>query len=134
MTAVRRLTLTPELIQAYSRRGNYHSDPETARELGLPGLVAQGVQVAGPAYGECLDTWGEEFLAHGEFECRFVGMVTDGQTVEARVEFDGDTATFTVENKTSGRTSVVGRASRAAAPTKEAQRGKGPSGRGAERR
>src|SRR5581483_7507679 len=88
----RRLVLTAEAIQAYSRRGNYHSDPETARTLGLPGLVAQGVQVAGPAYGACLDAWGETFLAHGEVECRFVGMVTEGQSVVARVTIDGDHA------------------------------------------
>jgi len=31
------------------------ADPETAASLGMPGLVAQGVQVAGPAYGMLLD-------------------------------------------------------------------------------
>ena len=31
-----------------------------------------------------LDEWGEEFLAHGEIEMRFVGMVLAGDTVEAR--------------------------------------------------
>ena len=40
----------------------------TARQIGLPGLVAQGVQVAGPAYAALLDAWGEDFLAHGELD------------------------------------------------------------------
>ncbi len=67
-------------MQAYSRRGNYHSDPALSAELALPGLVAQGVQAAGPAYGMLLDEWGEEFLAHGEIEMRFVGIVLAGDT------------------------------------------------------
>src|SRR5262249_7454421 len=98
--------------RAYSRRGNYHSEPGTAAELGLPGLVAQGVQVAGPAYGALLDAWGEEFLAAGEFVCTFVGMVTEDQTVRARVTFraDRNEADFTVVNESAGRDAVVGEA------------------------
>jgi hypothetical protein len=41
--------VTEELVRAYSRRGNFHSDADTASALGMPGLVAQGVQIAGPA-------------------------------------------------------------------------------------
>jgi hypothetical protein len=41
-----------------------------------------------------------------------VGVATDGETVEASVELDGDVATVTVENVTAGRTSVVGTATR----------------------
>lgn len=109
----RSLHLSEELIRAYSRRGNFHSDPAIAGSLGLHGLVAQGVQVAGPAYGVLLDAWGEEFLARGTFECTFVGMVTDGHDVTATVDLDGDAreATFTVVNDTTGKTAVVGRAS-----------------------
>ena len=59
-------------------------------DLALPGLVAQGVQAAGPAYGVLLDAWGEEFLAHGEIEMRFVGIVLAGDTVDARVDVDDD--------------------------------------------
>ena len=93
MTPVRRtLELTGERLRAYSRRGNFHSDPETARELGLTGLVAQGLQVIGPAYGVLLDEWGEAFLAHGELEAKFVGMVTEDQIVEASVDVDAGAA------------------------------------------
>ena len=81
----RSLHLTDELLRAYSRRGNFHSDPETARRAGLPGGIAQGMQVAGPAYGLLLDEWGDDFLARGELELRFVGMVLAGQTVTAEV-------------------------------------------------
>jgi acyl dehydratase len=108
----RRLDLTPELLRLYSRRGNFHSDPDAAAALGYERLVAQGLQVAGPAYGLLLDAWGEDFLARGTIELKFVGPVTDGETVEADVEIDGDDATITVENLTSGRTAVVGRATR----------------------
>jgi acyl dehydratase len=108
----RSLTITAELVRAYSRRGNYHSEPAMSADLQLPGLVAQGVQAAGPAYGALLDAWGEEFLAHGEIEMRFVGIVLAGDTVDARIEIDGDAATFEVVNTTGARTAVVGTARR----------------------
>jgi acyl dehydratase len=108
----RTLELTPELLRLYSRRGNIHSDPEAASALGYDKLVAQGMQVAGSAYGLLLDEWGDDFLARGELELKFVGVATDGETVEATVEVDGDAATITVENITAGRTSVVGTATR----------------------
>jgi acyl dehydratase len=112
----RELFLTPELLRAYSRRGNFHSDAGEASKLGLPGLVAQGMQVAGPAYGMLLDEWGEEFLAHGEIELKFVGMVLDGETVDASVTIDGGVADVEVVNRDRERVAAVGRASRRAAP------------------
>ena len=113
MTHARRdLHLTAEMLHAYSRRGNYHSEPDEARRLGLPGLVAQGLQVAGPAYGLLLDEWGEDFLAYGELELKFVGMVLDNQTVDAAVTVDADEATIAVTNRTSGKTAAVGSARR----------------------
>jgi acyl dehydratase len=116
MTTRRRdLLLTPELLRAYSRRGNFHSEPEQADELGLPGLVAQGMQVAGPAYGVLLDEWGEEFLARGEVELKFVGMVMDGEIVDAAVTIDGDSAEIEVVNRSRDRVAAVGHARRGAA-------------------
>jgi acyl dehydratase len=112
----RELLLKPELLRAYSRRGNFHSDAEEANRIGLPGLVAQGMQVAGPAYGVLLDEWGEEFLARGEVELKFVGMVMDGETVDAGVTIDADHAELEVENRDQGRVAAVGRASRRAVP------------------
>jgi acyl dehydratase len=116
MTGVERrrsLTVTEELVRAYSRRGNFHSNAPTARRLGLPGLVVQGVQVAGPAYGLLLDEWGEEFLARGELELRFVGVVLAGDTVDACVRFDDDSATIEVTARDAARPCVVGSAGRA---------------------
>ena len=105
----RSLELTADMLRRYSRRGNYHSDPDAAAGIGYDRLVAQGMQVAGPAYGLLLDAWGEEFLAHGTLTLKFVGMVTDGETVEATVEdADGD-ASITVV--CGDRTAVVGNAS-----------------------
>ena len=113
MTTRRRdLLLTPELLRAYSRRGNFHSESDEADKLGLPGLVAQGMQVAGPAYGVLLDEWGEEFLAHGEVDLKFVGMVMDGETVDATVRIDGDDAELEVVNRDRERPAAVGRARR----------------------
>ncbi len=109
-----RRTITEADIRRYSRRGNYHSDASTARALGLPGIVAQGVQVAGPAYGALLDAWGEDFLDHGEIDVRFVGVVLADETIDSTVEIDGDHATIEVRNVTSQGVSVVGRASRTA--------------------
>jgi len=107
------LAVTEDLVRAYSRRGNFHSDAETATALGMPGLVAQGVQVAGPAYNILLEAWGEEFLAHGELDLRFVGMVVAGDTIEASVEIDDSgAATISVVNTTAGTTSVAGSATR----------------------
>jgi acyl dehydratase len=108
----RELLLTPELLRAYSRRGNFHSDAGEASKLGLPGLVAQGMQVAGPAYGILLDAWGEEFLAHGEMELKFVGMVVDGETVDAAATVDGDEAELEVVNRDRQKAAAVGRARR----------------------
>jgi acyl dehydratase len=108
----RSLAITDDAIRAYSRRGNYHSDAGTAAELGLPGLVAQGMQVAGPAYGTLLDEWGAEFLDRGEIEVRFVGTVLAGNVVDAAVELDGDIAQLEIVQRGDARTVVVGTARR----------------------
>jgi acyl dehydratase len=113
----RALELTPDLLRAYSRRGNFHSDPDVAAALGYDRLVAQGMQVAGPAYGLLLDAWGEEFLAHGTIDLKFVAPCTDGQTVEATIEPGSDEASLAVENISSGRTAVVGHATRVGGAT-----------------
>jgi len=112
VTVQRRLDLTPDLLRAYSRRGNFHSDPAAAAALGYDRLVAQGMQVAGPAYGLLLDAWGEEFLSHGTIELKFVAACTDGETVIATVEPGELEATIEVENSSSGRVAVVGHATR----------------------
>ena len=104
--------VTEDLVRAYSRRGNFHSDAETATALGLPGLVAQGVQMAGPAYNILLDEWGEDFLARGELALKFVGMVVAGEAIEAAVQLAGDGATLEVTNTATGHTAVVGTAAR----------------------
>lgn len=107
----RSLHLSADLLRRYSRRGNFHSDPDAARGLGYERLVAQGMQVAGPAYGLLLDAWGDDWLDHGVLELKFVGMVTDGETVEADVTTEADTASITVT--VGERTAVVGTAHRA---------------------
>jgi len=110
VSRVRSIELTDEMLHAYSRRGNFHSEPAEAERLGLPGLVDQGMQVAGPAFGLLLDEWGDGFLAHGGLELKFVGMVTGGQTVEASVSLDGDTARVEVRNLDVDQVAVVGSA------------------------
>ena len=106
-----RWEVTEDLVRADSRRGNFHSDAETAAALGMPGLVAQGVQIAGPAYNMLLDEWGEEFLSHGELDLRFVGMVLAGDSIEARVDIDVEGgALIEVTNTTAGRTAALGNA------------------------
>ena len=108
----RDLTITDDLIRAYSRRGNYHSDASTSESLGLPGLVAQGLQVAGPAYGLLLNEWGDEFLAHGEIELRFVGVVLAGSEISARVDIDGDNAAIEVVLTDANTPAAIGTARR----------------------
>lgn len=112
----RELHLSAEMLQAYSRRGNFHSDPDEARRLGLPGLVAQGTQVVGPAFGLLLDEWGDDFLSRGELDLKFVGMVVDGQTVDAAVTIEGDAADLEVVNRDTDRVAAVGRARLRSAP------------------
>jgi acyl dehydratase len=104
--------ITEALIRRYSRRGNYHSEAGTASQLGLPGLVAQGTQVTGPAYGLLLDAWGEDFLAHGSLDVKFVGVTLADDTVTAAVTIDGDAATIAVRNDTRDAAAVVGDAHR----------------------
>ena len=108
MKTTRSLTLTEARLRAYSRRGNFHSDPDEARRIGLPGLVAQGMQVAGPAYGVALDAWGEDFLAHGMIDLKFVGMVTEDETVDAVVDLDDDDGVVVVTKHGGGAVVVVG--------------------------
>jgi acyl dehydratase len=110
----RRATISEADIRAYSRRGNYHSDAQTAQRIGLPGLVAQGVQVAGPAYAALLDEWGDDFLAHGEIDLRFVGMVLAGHDIEATITINDGHATIDVANTSTARTAVAGSAERVA--------------------
>jgi acyl dehydratase len=107
----RSLHVTEELVRRYSRRGNFHSEHATSESLGLPGLVAQGTQVTGPAYGLLLDAWGEAFLSHGELDVRFVGMVLAGDTVTASVEITETDASLEVHNDSRAAAAVVGSAS-----------------------
>ena len=106
----RSLHLTAELQRAYSRGGNFHADEGAARAVGLPGLVAQGMQVASPAYGILLDAWGEQLLSASELELTFVSMVTAGETVDAAVDAEEDSAELKVTARGSTRPAVVGRA------------------------
>ena len=108
MKTTRSLTLTGELLRGYSRRGNFHSEPDEARRIGLPGLVAQGMQAAGPAYSIALDAWGDDFLAQGAVELKFVGMVTEDESIDASVDVEGDRATVAVTNRDTGAVAVVG--------------------------
>jgi acyl dehydratase len=113
MTAHERtLEITEALVRAYSRRGNYHSEASTSDALGLPGLVVQGVQAAGPAYGVLLDAWGEDFLAHGVVDMKFVGVVLANETVLASVDIAEANARFEVHDTTAGHVAVVGSAQR----------------------
>ena len=93
----RSLDLTPDLLRAYSCRGNFHSDPDAAAALGYERLIAQGMQVAGPAYGLLLDAWGEDFLAHGTIELKFIAASRTASRSRPPSTRDDD-ATLTVEN------------------------------------
>lgn len=106
----RSLHLTAELQRSYSRGGNFHADEDAARAVGLPGLVAQGMQVASPAYGILLDAWGDQLVAASELELTFISMVTAGETVDAAVDADEQAAELTVTARGSPRPAVVGRA------------------------
>lgn len=106
----RRLTFTADLLRTYSRAGNFHSDDATAREMGLPGMVAMGMQTTGPAYGVLLDAWGRELLETGELEVKFFGAVAEGETVEVGVACDGREACFEVRNVDRDASAGTGRA------------------------
>ncbi len=106
----RRAVVTDDSIRRYSRRGNYHSEPSTAAEFGLPGLVAQGTQVCGPAYALLLEAWGEAFVAHGQLDARFVGIVVGGDEIETTVAVAADRADFEVWNRTRDRLAATGSA------------------------
>jgi acyl dehydratase len=119
----RSLDLTGELLRAYSRRGNFHSEPDEADRLGLPGLVAQGMQVAAPAYDALLERWGDELLERGVVEMRFVAMVVEDEIVTASVEIDGRTASFEVTSTGTDKVAVIGTATLPDPVSPEAQRG-----------
>ena len=50
---------------------------------GCPASSRRACRSRGPRTALLLDAWGEDFLAHGEIELRFVGMVLAGTTIEA---------------------------------------------------
>ncbi len=108
----RSLHLTADLLRRYSRRGNFHSDADAAAAIGYRRLVAQGMQVAAPAYGLLLDEWGTDFLTTGTIELKFVGMVVDDETVDAEVNVDAGSGAATLTVSSGDRTVVVGHASR----------------------
>jgi acyl dehydratase len=105
----RDLELTADSLVSYSRSGNFHSDPHAAAALGHPGMVAQGMHVAGVVYALLLDAWGEAFLASGEMDLTFVGVVYESQIVTVELEAqDVDAINFEITEK--DRTVVVGTA------------------------
>lgn len=106
--ATRTLTLTADLLRTYSRAGNFHSDDGAARAMGLPGMVAMGMQTLGPACGLLLDDGGEDLLGRAEMEARFFGLVLEGDTVEATVARSNGTASFEVRNLSKGLTTAAG--------------------------
>ena len=57
-----------------------------------PRSSPRGCRSPGPRTGSLLDEWGEDFLAHGELELKFVGRVVEGDTADAAVDVDGDDA------------------------------------------
>jgi len=83
----RSLRLDLDLLRTYSRRGNFHSEPELAARLGYPAPVAQGMQVAGPAFALLLEAWGEALLTDTQVEVWFRAPVLAGQTVTATARF-----------------------------------------------
>lgn len=106
----RQLMMTRDLLRTYSRAGNFHSDDGAARSMGLPGMVAMGMQTLGPAYGLVLDAWGEEFVERGELEARFFGLVLEDDTVDVAMTRNDARATFAVRNATKGLDTATGSA------------------------
>ena len=102
--------MTDDLIHRYSRRGNFHTDAAQSESLGLPGLVAQGTQAAGRSFGLLLAAWGEDFIAHGSLDLKFVGMVVGGDEISTTVTINDATAEIHVVNETRARVAVVGSA------------------------
>ena len=102
-------------MRAYSRRGNYHSDAVDVGATRPPGPRRAGRAGGRARVRRAARRVGREFLAHGEIEMRFVGIVLAGDTVDARVDLDDDAATFEIANTTAARTAVVGRARRSGA-------------------
>lgn len=103
----RSLHLTDDLLRTYSRAGNFHSDDAAAQDMGLPGKVAMGMQTLGPAYGLVLERWGDDLVRAGELECRFVGMVTEDQTADARVSITDGSADIEVVNTDTATTTAL---------------------------
>jgi 3-hydroxybutyryl-CoA dehydratase len=76
------------------RRGpvhNHHTDPDIARQLGLPGTVAQALHYCGYISEMLFDRWGHDWLTRGDIEMAFLKPVYAGDEVQIAVEsVDGD--------------------------------------------
>lgn len=63
---------------------NIHTDPETAKNVGLPTVCASGTQCEGYIVELMIDLFGEGWLRNGELSLKFVKLVLEGDTVCAK--------------------------------------------------
>ena len=92
------VTFTEEQIAAYAEasgdRNPIHLDPEFARSVGLPGVIAHGMLQMGLLARVAGDPGRLRQLS-----CRFAGMVRPGDTVTFRAEEEGGRVTLTALNQ-----------------------------------
>lgn len=81
-----RKTIDLPLMTRYSGDGNFHSDEEAAKKVGLSGAIVQGGQLAGYLSEMMIATFGKRYLESGEIAVSFIKTVKAGETVVTKGE------------------------------------------------
>lgn len=84
-------------------------DDEVARRFGFTGALVPGVEVHAYACHPVVARWGQDWLAHGAAECRFLKPVYDGALVIATAEPEGEAA-LALRVESGGALCATGRA------------------------
>lgn len=90
----RTVTFTRAQIAAYADASGDHNpihlDPEFARSVGLPGVIAHGMLQMGILATLAVEAAGGDPRRLRRIGCRFAGMVAPGETITFEAGLEGD--------------------------------------------
>ena len=85
-------------------------DDEVARRFGFTGALVPGVEVYAYACHPVVARWGQDWLAQGAAECRFLKPVYDGAPVRVTAEPEGGEGGLALRAESGGVLCATGRA------------------------
>lgn len=76
-----RKVLTAEKMRLYAGEGNIHSDNDVARQIGLPGVIAQGGHLVAYLNEMMFQSLRQGYLEGGEISVAFIKSARPGDTI-----------------------------------------------------